>query len=369
MYKLPLTELAKFLELNNAFVPYHKLTIYDQVIETMKLPHIKTEMMNDYFNCISGPKRRSSEIFLYDSDDRSRTIRQLGFNNRLINDMNMFNLLPNELVLLILTKVDYNSVNSFCLVNQEFYFYQRKIIKLKQQINKFPRPEGKCKFHRIPKDVIEFADISYTTSKESNLHKCAELAVNTLDLDLVRGDIIQFGDNDYWCQIRMIYNGDKFVDLAYMSPGNDSLPIDYENIIDDVPINYWQEFEQINFKLANVLDQCVNNIQCGKITSTKSALFTTFVVNNLTYKIIYDVEPDLKYKMEFIRVLNCVDNNYNFDYDSDKCPDKFTVFLEREESVNYKYVETGADKFIHDNGNFRMNHQAYNRVLKSDSEL
>ena len=57
MYKLPLTELTKFLELNNVFVPYHKLSIYDQVIETMKIPHVKTEMMNDYFNCIPGPKR------------------------------------------------------------------------------------------------------------------------------------------------------------------------------------------------------------------------------------------------------------------------------------------------------------------------
>lgn len=355
MYKLPLTELIKFLSINNVTAPYHKLDIYDQVIETMKLPHVKTEMMTDYFTSIitHGKPYKSSEIFLYGTENKSRTIRMLGFNNRLINDMNVFNLLPNELVLEILVKTDYNSIKSFCLVNQEFYFYQRKITKLKQSINKFPRPEGKCQYHKIPKDVIDLGKVSLDLARKQLLD---------LNLDAVRGDIVEL-EQYRWYPYEVIYDGQEFIEMGYMTGGEGYLESDFEVINDDVPIDYW---EQTNFKLANVLDQCVNNIQCGKITNNLTALFTTFVVNNLTYKIIYNVEPDLKYRMEFIRNLHTQSLNYS----KKICPDQYTLYFRRNEQVNYKYVVTGASFFITNaDGTFSMNSDYMEKVLKSDSEI
>ena len=329
MYKLPISELVQFLKNNDLYVPHNRNLIYEQVINNFDRP--KTLLMSDYLVAKNNNSKpyKSSEIFLYDLEifgikDKSRIIRMLSYINALNNDMNVFNLLPNELIVEILLKVDHNSIKSFCLTQEGNIFYLRKLRKLKR----YPRFEGKCKVHDIPKEVIRLNNNKW--GRES-LHECMEKAT-TLDLDLVRGDVIEFNPKEWLHESQAIYDGEEIIEMGYAT-GDGYIDGDFEILKDEIPIDYWPDYGD-NFKIERVLDQCLNNIKC-EFLYDEMTLFTTFVVDCITYKLVYDVEGNLKYKIEFIRALKC--GNTCIEYCDKRCHDKYTLFIGRYESVNYRY--------------------------------
>ncbi len=73
------------------------------------------------------------------------------------------------------------------------------------------------------------------------------------------------------------------------------LPRCFGVIENKVPIDYWsckylgtEAFEQIWFDHTLVRDQCINNLQIGKLREYSSAFFTTFTYLGENYRIIFD---------------------------------------------------------------------------------
>ena len=64
------------------------------------------------------------------------------------------------------------------------------ILKSKRRRNPFPRLDG-CKIHHVPEEVIKLENKDYL----NNLQEAMKTAM-TLNLDLVKGDIIEFYPKD-----------------------------------------------------------------------------------------------------------------------------------------------------------------------------
>src|SRR4029077_4403054 len=131
-------------------------------------------------------------------------------------------------------------IKSFCSTSYQYYVLVDKVIKMKQRLTKgFPRPDGKCKYYSSSNIIKVNTDIEFKDYNKE-LHRCMDENIN--NLDLVRGDIVDFGpDHNFAQPYQAIYNGDMLEEMEYDTGGEGDLPENYQIIKNDVPIDYWYQ--------------------------------------------------------------------------------------------------------------------------------
>lgn len=156
--------------------------------------------------------------------------------------------------------------------------------------NTFPRPHGcyiineTCYFHNM-------GDKYYKKLPLNNKTK------------LVYGDIIIIRFYNYKgnIDIKYFYNGTQ--NLVQIN-NNTSDYTCFKIITNNVPINYWSNvFNGVSFDHTPIKDQCVNNISFGLVMEYAPlanglkryyaieryyGVYTTFIYNNINYRIIYN---------------------------------------------------------------------------------
>ncbi len=112
-----------------------------------------------------------------------------------------------------------------------------------------------------------------------NLHTVLKKDILTLS-NLVTGDLIYLSDLDQF----LIFDGNQIIPLV-----NGCVPQQFRVIEGNVPTNYWSSSPRdfVWFDHTFVYNQCLENIQYG-LVNDRYSIFTTFVYQNKTYKIIYD---------------------------------------------------------------------------------
>ena len=218
--------------------------------------------------------------------------------------------LPQEIIISeILMFLNYRYIKSFCTTNKTYNNIQDDIIKQKQRLTKgYPRPEGKCKIHQIPENVVKIPRTYGQPLMKATLDK---LNYQQYNLDLVKGDIVEFNqgpDTSYpYGPKKAIYNGTALEPTEYHTDGEAYLPDSYTVIEDDVPLTYYKSFDDSNifFNYMLVKQQCIENISYN---DTRELWFTTFLYDCILYNIIcYYYNVDILKDQEhlyFIKILN-----------------------------------------------------------------
>lgn len=206
----------------------------------------------------------------------------------------------------------------------------------------FPRKNGHCAAHDIsgflisllPDDfpIEDYQDELYNDNRDildKVLNKMLELKI-----DLVRGDLICNGLNEYRNDGVCIFNGEKIIPLNYEIDDYGSLPSEFTVINDNVPIRYWEDSEKykgidhnchIWFDIDDdIRKQLVENIDIDKYCT----IYTTFILNNKKYYIIdvyCDDDSSFEYtlKKKSKLLLNYNEDIYVNDGDSDN-----TVYID-----------------------------------------
>jgi hypothetical protein len=121
--------------------------------------------------------------------------------------------------------------------------------------------------------------------------------------DLVRGDLIFY---DHWDELYYLFDGIKVIYLNIDNFGRQHIPKEFTIINDGVPIDYWDKLPNSHlwFDHSQVLNQCISNTQCER---EFDMIFTTFICDNVEYKIVYyyeDCSDDIETKIyDFTRIL------------------------------------------------------------------
>ena len=239
----------------------------------------------------------------------------------------MLLLIPKELIFEISSYLSYKNIKLLCSINLYLYNLKDRLIKHKQRITKnYPRLEGKYKRHIIPENVINHKNL-----------KQSMLEAKSLNLDLVRGDIVEFNPHEYWSDgYAVIYNGENLEELDYNTGGEADLTKDYQIIEDDVPIDYWYDnYYIIHFNIDKVKDQCINNVY-----QKDDDWYTRFLYNGESYdiKLVYNKLYKCDYKsIVFIFNDALLDNDYYLDYDD---MDKKFILMDISLSKYYTLEET-----------------------------
>ena len=203
-----------------------------------------------------------------------------------------------ELVVEILVLVPDRYIKSFTSTCYLFYPMLDLILKSKRRRNPFPRLDG-CKIHHVPEEVIKLENKDYL----NNLQEAMKTAM-TLNLDLVKGDIIEFYPKDWLYDYTAIYNGHDIEETGYLT-GGDAYLKGYEVLTEDVPLNYWKKFDiNVNFPYHQFKDECLTNIKWD------GQWYTTFIYEHCTYKLIYDSHVIIT-KEKFKQILNSSDICFN----------------------------------------------------------
>lgn len=171
----------------------------------------------------------------------------------------------------------------------------------------FPRLNGHCKAH----DTSKYYNKDDKALRRSESHELILLSISSGETlngliedncDLVRGDLICFCGflHRYIHAGIFIFDGYKIIPLGHEVSEYGDLPNEFTVINDNVPINYWNndnekgiEAKLIWFDHKSVKNQCMDNIKCEN-----NEVYTEFVFDGKSYKIICRGHHDLQYKIE-----------------------------------------------------------------------
>ena len=163
-----------------------------------------------------------------------------------------------ELIIEILVLVPDRYIKSFTSTCYLFYPMLNLILKSKRRRNPFPRLDG-CKIHHIPEEIIQLENKDYYTNL-TELIKTEEKLNYIKQLELIRGDIIEFYPKHMYYPNTMIYNGLELKTLGYNTEGEAYLTDDYKVLMYDVPYCYWKSFGFYVFlPYHQFKEECLNN--------------------------------------------------------------------------------------------------------------
>ena len=251
---------------------------------------------NLWHNNIVVPIYKSSEIFLspdHKLTDLSRLlslskvnkehiIRTLGYLNKLDNDMNVFDLLPLEILNSIFIRLERKIIKFIHHVSNNARKLNLSELLDLRRIRTFPRLDSERFWYMIPEGIITIKD-NYPTEDDMDIML---RYLESTDQDLVYGDLITF-KNEWNC----IFDGRKIKNLDYDINEYGSLPKEFHVIENNVPIKYWNKMLDNNIVWFNhrlIRNQCISNIQYGFIIDDTYGIFTDFEYNNKNYRMIID---------------------------------------------------------------------------------
>lgn len=252
--------------------------------------------------------------------------------------------LPNDILILIFLDLNCDEItlahNLFKNLDLDFLINLRK--------NKgYPRSMGHCVIHHIPKSVIRTQHIIYenyyysddeTSDPYTDKHKSSIIMDYLKDKDIIKGDLVIFNSHHncengfilfnnktiyedfeiykkYFVYQIKIFDGNNLINLDYINHGRyHYLPKEFFVIEQNVPLDYWSgadhsylaehinisksyygnfllvdyfDHKIIRFNIKLVIDQCINNIKFECILNEHIYMYTTFIYNNITYRVIY----------------------------------------------------------------------------------
>ena len=265
----------------------------------------------------------------------------LNYANKLDNDMNVFDLLPLDILKYILLMLPRQSIK---------YMFQistvRRKLNLQEVLNSrkllaYPRESSYCEMHHIPASII---DIQNFVPSLDELHRALKY-LDHINRDLVRGDIIIFdSENDIKGKIstilnsvedecsreaftiilnnfnennreflrnynnrgRAIFDGYEIINLCHGIDDYDALPSEFCVLEYDISIDYWRDYRHwIGGILSNIIwfnhvpvkDECLDNINCCQYD-----IFTKFHYNGKKYKLMTN-SLDIGYNSEILNVI------------------------------------------------------------------
>ena len=236
-------------------------------------------------------------------------------------DIGYLSVLPDELLDTVLMELACKEIIRLCNLSDRINnVCEINNIIERRKYKGFPRKTGHCYafdvYHFIftgkeigvlPEDYEDENDIhEYNANELMEEFDYSEKALNIildrlnqLNYDLVRGDLICTESLDNYRNSGVyIFDGCKIIDLDRETIDDyGALPPEFHVINDGVPITYWINFGNeyytkgvdhnniVWFDSSPVKDQLMNNI---KIEGDE--LYTTFIFNNVEYKILYSDE-------------------------------------------------------------------------------
>ncbi|HSW76877.1 MAG TPA: hypothetical protein VLG50_07515 [Candidatus Saccharimonadales bacterium] len=216
--------------------------------------------------------------------------------------------LPQELIIDIVVLLKYRYIKSFLCISHGANKFTDVIIKTKQRLTKgFPRLDGHYHYYKIPSSVIYLNKMNDFDCNYEELHRCMTLVTDKSDiqLDLVRGDVVEFSPQYIYQPYQAIYNGNTLEEMDDLTDGEGLLPDEYQVLEDDVPLTYWNNIMNINIDhiYNQVKDQCLENIVFGKIDDKYvEKWYTTFIYEHQCYKLFLGFNLN---KQDFINILTC----------------------------------------------------------------
>ena len=148
-----------------------------------------------------------------------------------------------------------------------------------RKIVAFPRKSGRCLVHNIPYNLYDSSEVILRY-------------LDYIDADLVKGDIINKSGRQ--CE-NFFFDGNEIININIISC---KLPPVIEN---DIPLLYYENnTDNVYFDHSLVKDQCVTNIRYELINDNKYGVYTTFIYNECSYKIIFDYINDTNDPNEWI---------------------------------------------------------------------
>ena len=146
---IPFEDIKSFLFTNNQIIPSNELQAYIAAWNLLKQDislNIPSSII-DFFiastlNKTNIPTYKTSEILISSDDnltklatnltlsyvDKSRIIRILGYIHRLDNDLSIFDAIPDDVLSIVLSNLDCDSMLSICNISDTFTkFCQRKL--------------------------------------------------------------------------------------------------------------------------------------------------------------------------------------------------------------------------------------------------
>ena len=363
---IPLADAKAYIIMNNRRIPEHIASIYSKIymliasdltpncpssivdwtIAYKMLDNKKNIKMHNVSDILISPDCNLinlSKSLTLEHVNKERIIRILGFLHKLNNDMNIFDLLPDEILKNIFLKLNYKSMLSICISLSNF----RKLDKVNEimylkleelKMKGYPRLGGYCFSHDVSKFytdniteemyIDKFTGQIYRLCRREFNHPLLLNYLYKINTDLIRGDLILIADYKHRTYI---FDGYKILKLDFTIDDNGALPQNFTVINNAVPIKYWKrqydsnknnwdgicDNEIVWFNHLSVRDQCIINI-----AHNEDLIFTTFIYDKTIYKIIYyhvNVEDDIiiftkilsDNKLLLLKHLNENDNNYN----------------------------------------------------------
>lgn len=239
--------------------------------------------------------------------------------------MDIFDVLHKELWIYIILKIPYIYMHNVCNISKQFKDLCNQE-NLFQKIKGFPRKSGHFKYHDITRYEAFLRMINHKNDKYRTLTKCnfndifrknkshnkniaKSISYQLLDtlyennIDLVSGDIINFGDvsEDF------LFDGEEIIDIKiHDMRHNLIIPNDLCPIKNNVPIKYWNKsgLEDILFtiQITDIRDELIRNIS----TNNYQIAYTWFTLNNCIYVIYHNnlnlLTADRLYKKDNIIV-------------------------------------------------------------------
>lgn len=327
---IPLDDIQSLLKYNNIIIPQNYiqnyLTAWDLILSgklAVSPPSIADWIIAHNLSTKPFPTHNASDILLksnHDHDllnlsttltlhhiDKQRIIRILGFLGALNNDANIFDTLPQDVLIPILLNLTCKSLKMICGVSHKFQdFCLKHNIMHTRKYQGYPRSNGHCNVFYIPDPLFS---IGYRIL--SDVNKFLLKALNTLydrNIDLIRGDIVVFKDpNKPTKDIIQVYmfNGCKLEDLNYtydIYEGN--LPLDYRVIENGIPIKYFNTKGGLSntivwFNHIPMREQCLSNIEYRLLNEYGDyedyGIITSFMYAGKGYQIIFEY-TELKYE-------------------------------------------------------------------------
>ena len=329
---IPFDDIFELLTNNNIPVPIEVNKVYSVAWDLIKSNKINTAppSVTDWIlaynlsqNKVIISSCKTSEILISPDDklielatlltlqqiDKERIIRILGYLNKLDNDMNVFDLLPLEVLKQILVTLDRKTIKFMHQTSSRVRkFNFQELLKLRRLAG-YPRSSKHCMAHHIPESVSS-PDYTEGLLNEEDFNIVIKY-LDDIDADVVKGDLIIFDSEvGYINNGKAIFNDQKIMDLDYDIDDYGALPKEFHVIENDVPIKYWEDkYEEQQFKGLHVIgiddntivwfnhslvrDECLANIQYGIVEDNEYGIYTTFIYDGKEYKIILDYTDDL----------------------------------------------------------------------------
>lgn len=234
----------------------------------------------------------------------------------------------------------------------------------------YPRLTNHCVSHYIPQNIVN-SDI-----EEGEENKDIALKyLRSIGADLIKGDLVIFDAIEgYRNEGVTIFDGENIVELDFELDEYGALPNNFRVIEANVPVTYWSHSDELRgiqhnnivwFNPSLVKEQVISNVQYGMVSDGRYGIYTTFMYNNIPYRIFYDYGNHVSAEWLNTDTFEINDNNV-----ISRIINKFIEILNSEnelpfesEDIGAGYSEENSIYFNHDNNDLALDDNLLQHII------